>query len=162
MEKYGVKSTLTFQKILRNLVSDGDIARSEIKDRLPEECKAWDRGMGESGVEKRSEVVIVIRKTTRNTPFGELYVDDSQEFCNYRVLDISEAGLKVSPIQTKVGDIKYFRINPKEFDDVQQVVFSAKCRWTDGMAAGFSITRITPGNLAELKKLIQMFTFEEF
>jgi hypothetical protein len=161
MQKYGFQSAITLHKVIRNLLVSGTLSASEVKSRLPEGWKIWGRDSN-SLLEQRKEVEITIRKAQRSVPFGRLCVDDSGDFCEYQIIDISEAGLKLRPIQAHVGETRQFKIHPKELDDVGAMSFSAECRWTDGSTAGFFITDITPNSLRELQKLIRLFTFEDF
>ncbi len=82
------------------------------------------------------------------------------------VNDITDKGLQVSGIQTGVGEAKSLLIRADEFADIYPFVFEATCRWINPenergeFAAGFEITNISEGGLAELHKLIKMLAFE--
>jgi hypothetical protein len=76
-------------------------------------------------------------------------------------VDISEVGLQISGIPTKVGDTKDFLVQADYFADVYPFVFEAQCQWAskaeDGhLFSGFEITSITEGALEELRKVTSM------
>ena len=104
------------------------------------------------------------RQLHRGYVFVRLPIYDLENLLNNgTVVDISEVGLQISGIPTKVGDTKELLVQADYFADVYPLVFEAKCKWTskadDGLLfSGFEITSITEEGLVELRKLISMLT----
>jgi len=87
--------------------------------------------------------------------------DGGDPFKSGAVKDISEKGVCIQGIETKVGDLKNFIIRLGDFGHSSTMVFEAMCRWvekdpTSGKArvAGFEITSISSLDSGELNKLI--------
>ncbi len=80
------------------------------------------------------------------------------------VSDITVMGVGIKGLTTEVGDIKEFLIPADQFFPVDPVEFKARCRWlkpdnSDGEGvSGFEIMKVSKGNLAGLRKLIQGLT----
>lgn len=78
------------------------------------------------------------------------------------VKDITEAGMLVTGIKARVGEVKSLLVQADEFADVYPFVFDATCRWSEVSggqeAAGFEITNITERSFKELQKLIHYLT----
>jgi hypothetical protein len=107
------------------------------------------------------------RRLHRNYVFVNLPIYDLKDLLNKgSVVDISEVGLQISGIPTKVGDTKELLVQADYFADVYPFVFEAQCQWVskaeDGLLfSGFEITSITDGALEELRKLTRMLTISE-
>lgn len=104
------------------------------------------------------------RKAHRNLVFIKLPIFDLENLLDEgTVVDISETGLQISGLPTKVGDSKEFLVQADYFADMFPFVLRAKCVWssktTDGyLSSGFEITNITEGALEEIRKLTSMLT----
>ena len=81
--------------------------------------------------------------------------------------DISVKGVGIRGFETDVGDIRQFVIPADEFFQVHRIEFKARCRWvkredSDGECiSGFEIMKVSKGNLAGLRRLIQGLTLSE-
>jgi hypothetical protein len=104
-----------------------------------------------------------MRRYPRVYPPGTLLVDDLDDLRNeYRVLDISLAGIKVIGFETVVGDKKTFlcKIDDLE-EDASSFTFQAECKWTgiqeepSSPVAGFEITSISERDFEQLQKLLR-------
>ncbi|MFH0821839.1 MAG: hypothetical protein V2B18_03750 [Pseudomonadota bacterium] len=80
-----------------------------------------------------------------------------------KVRDVTETYVGIMDIRTRVGEVGTFVIHPKEYAQIESVVFRAKClnvaQVPEGAYAGFRITEISPRGLERLKALIRTFTF---
>jgi hypothetical protein len=78
------------------------------------------------------------------------------------IKDITEKGLKVSGIETKVGEVKTFAIPSDKFSQVDPFAFRAICRWVDeDGCAGFQIIQFSQRGSGELEKLIRFLTLKD-
>jgi hypothetical protein len=81
------------------------------------------------------------------------------------VNDITERGIGVVGIGTRIDETRNFVIPADEFFRCSPVAFRARCRWVNSSdgdergTAGFQITEVSRGDLAKLRKLIQALTF---
>ena len=102
------------------------------------------------------------RRLHRSYVFVKLPIYDLENLINRgTVIDISEVGLQISGIPTKVGDTKELLVQADYFADVFPFVFESKCKWSskaeDGnLFSGFEITSITEGALEELRKITNL------
>jgi len=102
------------------------------------------------------------RQLHRSYVFVKLPIYDLENLINKgTVIDISEVGLQISGIPTKVGDTKELLVQADYFADVFPFVFESKCKWSskaeDGnLFSGFEITSITEGALEELRKITNL------
>jgi len=107
------------------------------------------------------------RQLHRSYVFVKLPIYDLENLLNKgTVVDITETGLQISGIPTKVGDIKDFLVQADCFADVYPFVLQAQCQWAskaeDGhLFSGIKITSISEGALEELRKLTRMLTISE-
>jgi hypothetical protein len=80
------------------------------------------------------------------------------------VNDITERGIGVVGIGARIDETRNFVIPAHEFFRCSPVAFRARCRWANSSeenerdTAGFQITEVSRGDLAELRKLIQALT----
>jgi len=78
------------------------------------------------------------------------------------VRDISEEGVGVAGIETKVGDLKTLVILGDDFGEFSSFEFEAYCRWcyadeADGTClSGFAISKISKNDLQQLKMLVRL------
>ena len=158
MNKYNIPSALVLYKIFNRLVTLGNVELSELSDRFPAGWKVTPKE------EPKEPEVSDSREIPRYMLFGEIEICDTTGKCytNHKIKDISELGIRLSPIDTFVGDIREFRINPKFLEDVGIIEFTAECRWVNGSQAGFKITLISPSNMRELQKFIRLMCYEGF
>jgi hypothetical protein len=104
------------------------------------------------------------RQLHRNYALVPLPIIDLKNLLNEgAVVDITEAGVQISGIPTKLGDMKEFLIQADYFADVYPFVFDAQCRWTSEsegghLLSGYKITSISEGGLQELEKLTSLLT----
>ena len=83
------------------------------------------------------------------------------------ISDITVMGVGIKGFHTEVGEIKEFQIPADQFFQVDPVEFKARCRWlkrddSDGeCVSGFEIMKVSKGNLAGLRKLIQGLTLSD-
>jgi hypothetical protein len=83
-----------------------------------------------------------------------------------RVRDLTEKGLGVTGLPAKVGETKTLLISHQKFALLKPFYFEARCRWIrqddsrDGTFAGFQITKISEENLAQLRKMVKLLTFQ--
>lgn len=80
------------------------------------------------------------------------------------VADVTEKGMKLEGMESKVGEKRRLTVNPTRFGDMDPIDFEAECRWskTEGPdqrpVAGFQITEISDGALRELRRFIRFVT----
>ena len=104
-----------------------------------------------------------MRRYARGYPPGTLLVRDLDDLRNdYRVQDISVAGIKVIGFQTVVGETKTFLCNLDDLEeDASSFTFQAECKWTgieekeSSPVAGFEITSISERDFEQLQKLLR-------
>ena len=83
------------------------------------------------------------------------------------ISNMTVMGVGIKGYHTEVGDIKEFQIPADQFFQVDPVEFKARCRWlkrddSDGECiSGFEIMKVSKGNLAGLRKLIQGLTISD-
>lgn len=81
-----------------------------------------------------------------------------------RLHEITERGLTIAGIESRIGEVKSFRIPCREFLAADQIVFEAECLWTKVRRetgvwiGGFQITGISKEALDHLRELIQLLT----
>ena len=78
-----------------------------------------------------------------------------------QVRNISEQGIGIKGIESRVSETKHLVVDATEFASVELVSFYAQCRWvkrknSGEYVAGFEITRISKEGFDELKKTIQL------
>ncbi|MBI4964728.1 MAG: PilZ domain-containing protein [Desulfomonile tiedjei] len=161
MNKYGIDSAGDLYRVFKRLIMMGVIDLNQIRYRLPEGWRAKLKRYDPPALGKGESSRKYVRQRPRKKLFGKIEIYEAGT-CGegYQILDVSEAGLLIAGIKTWEGDVKELTIPAINFDDVQPISFSAECRWLNTLRAGFRIIRITPGNLAELKKFMHVFTFE--
>ncbi|MCA1961053.1 MAG: hypothetical protein LDL33_09665 [Desulfomonile sp.] len=77
------------------------------------------------------------------------------------VYDISDDGVGVRGLKTKVHDLKTFVIPADDFFRIEPVVFQGLCRWIEEKenrwesAAGFKVVRVLSGSLTELQDILR-------
>lgn len=81
-----------------------------------------------------------------------------------RVRDITEKGVGMIGIPSRVDEVKTFLVLHDEFVLIEPFMFEAQCRWSrqepDGRcAAGYRITNISAKDLKDLRQLIHLVTF---
>ena len=148
MVKYGLKSVVDLWKIFEHLATLGVVTQQELDKRFP--------------VETFTTHPQELRQTVRNKLFGKVEIYDEVNPLSYtmEILDISEAGVMIAPIEVVTHEIRKFVVRPKQLDDVNNISFTAQCRWTKENKAGFKIIEISPSNMRELQKFIKLFAFE--
>lgn len=79
--------------------------------------------------------------------------------------DLTEKGLAISGIESKIGETKSFVLPAQDFIAADPILFEAKCRWatrqqdTGDWIAGFEITRVSRKCLEDLRSLIESLPF---
>jgi hypothetical protein len=148
MAKYGV-SPKGLNSILTKLVDSEVINHDELYQMCPSYREAVDRP--ERRVISRKEVTKPLRIYEANTSIGAF------------VRDISERGLRVAGIRSRVGEIKSLSL-PVDLSVEKKVLqFEGACRWagTRGtynkyVLAGYEITRIRDETLQDLRDFIRL------
>jgi uncharacterized protein (DUF433 family) len=146
IRKYG----LTFrglQWICLTLVRTGLMSQHEISARM---------GLNFEQLVPRTD-----RALPRYRPDSQVFVFESgKPQIQGKVLDISQRGVRVAGIEAKVGEIKVLTVRGDELGEFYSFTFDATCRWVrkgpDGQyVAGFEISSLSIGSLAELRLLIR-------
>ncbi len=81
-----------------------------------------------------------------------------------RLHEVTERGLTITGIETRIGENKSFVVPCREFLKVEALYFEAKCLWTKKnlatreWSAGFQITKIDRESLARLRELVKILT----
>lgn len=83
-----------------------------------------------------------------------------------QVRNISEQGIGIKGIESRVGETKHLVVDATEFAAVDLVSCYAQCRWvrrknSGEYVAGFEITRISKECFNSLKKMIQLLCRNE-
>lgn len=145
MEKYRL-SFRGLQSALRKLLNVQAIGPEELYERLPlyEVMTADDMRQ------------LVRAPLEYELPVYELDNPSSEG----RVGNVTEQGVGVTGIETRVGETKTLVIEAGEIAAFDAITFNAQCRWVKKKAtaeyvAGFEITRITKDNLERLRQLLQ-------
>jgi hypothetical protein len=79
------------------------------------------------------------------------------------VRDISEKGIRIEKMDTKLDEIKSLVVLANEYFSIDPFGFQAQCRWTSptknerGMLAGFEIIEISEESLKSLAKFIETY-----
>ncbi|MGB6064403.1 MAG: PilZ domain-containing protein [Desulfomonilaceae bacterium] len=153
MERYQV-SAVTLEKVFKKLKDANLMTESDLDGRL---------------LSPPQEVVHgAVRQTPRCYTIMKLPITDMDNLnADCHVRDLTEKGLQIVNVKTKVGEKKSFLIQASEFGDIQPFSFEAQCRWTRAetetkrKVAGFEITRISRKDLERLREFVQCATFCE-
>lgn len=74
--------------------------------------------------------------------------------------DVSEDGMGIQGIEANVGETKTLVISGDEFGEYSTIVLDAECKWvgvrSDGPMAGFEISHLSVGSMAELNLLFEL------
>ena len=90
--------------------------------------------------------------------------DEAHPEVKGRLHEITERGLTIAGIESRIGEVKSFRIPCREFLAVDHIAFEAECLWirlrrdTQLWIGGFQITSISKESLGRLRELIQLLT----
>ena len=165
MSKYDILWASDLYRVFNRLIMMGIVEKDEIKHRFPEGWKVkWKKEDSHPKPKlEEKQTNIEARGTLRKRFFGSVEICDmTTHTCSYglQIKDISEFGLMVAPIKIVKNEAREFLIKPSHLEDVHTISLAAECRWTDGIRAGFKITSISPPNMRELQKLIELFSFE--
>jgi hypothetical protein len=145
-------SSRGLQSVLKNLVDSGDMLESEVRSlTLPQD----ESGTFESMDELPRHCLVV------PLPIHEDGIDIEW---SGKLRHVTEKSLRIEGLQSKVGEVKTFTVDPTEFIDIHPIVFDAECLWankedTGDWTAGYGIINISPESLQRLRKLIQEATF---
>ncbi len=149
MAKYNVSQN-ALKSIFQKLMDAGSLRENELEERIPSDrLKTY----GEKP-----------RDLHRNYVFVKLPIYELENLLHEgEVVDITEGGIQVLGIESKVGEKKGFLIQADYFADVFPFSFEAECKWAaqekDGRwRAGYKILSITDQGLEELRKLIRMLS----
>jgi hypothetical protein len=150
MQKYHL-SPRGLRWVSMTLISSGRIPWQDIYDNL---CTTYDELIPDK-----------LRQTRRYPmPFDcPVHVADKPEVAG-KVRDISENGLGIVGIKTRMGNTKTLVIQGDEFGEYARFAFDGTCRWIaknpDGIfVAGFEISYISIGNLKEFQLLLHLVQF---
>lgn len=92
-----------------------------------------------------------------------LIYDANDPTIHGEVQDISERGIRVQNMDTKLDEIKSLVVLANEYFSIDPFRFQAQCRWTGptknerGMLAGFEIIEISEESLKSLAKFIETY-----
>jgi hypothetical protein len=160
MTKYQIFQAIDLYKVFNRLIMMGIVDISDLKERFPQGWKVkWKK-------EKPAPVKILpdpfeSRRVPRHKLYGKVEICDVDSCSEgLEIQDVSELGVMVAPVKVLKNDVRDFVIKPLHLEDVSMISFTAECRWTDGVRAGFRIIDISPTNQRELQKFIKMFSFE--
>ncbi len=146
MNKYGLSSK-GLQSVFKKMVAAGILQESELTGRISLSQDTAD--ITEARLMDRCYLVLDVTIHDADNPQVEGYISD-----------ISERGLQVVGIETKVSERKKFIVQGDRFEDLGPFSFEAECMWSrlepeDGEhVAGFQITSIEHEALDRLRKLI--------
>ena len=165
MTKYKISSAADLYRLFNRLIMMGVVEKDQIRHRLPEGWKVrWkEESFGPDGRKEEDLTHPDARERPRSKLFGSVEICDMTTRAHsygVEIKDISELGLMVAPIKVRKNEAREFLIKPPHFEDVLPISFVADCRWTDGVRAGFKITRISPSTAKELKRLIKLYSFD--
>lgn len=114
----------------------------------------------------RDTMRVDLRKALRNLPSVVVSVCEAGKGgATYQLNDITEAGVGISGIAARIGEIKTIVVLGDEHGIVTPFEFQAECRWSgtqepDGMpCAGFRITKISDKDYRTLREFIGQYTF---
>lgn len=92
-----------------------------------------------------------------------LIYDSKNPTIRGEVRDISEKGIRIQKMDTKLDEIKSLVVLANEYFSIDPFGFQAQCRWTSpagdeaGMLAGFEIINISEESLTSLSKFIETY-----
>ncbi|MGO9121558.1 MAG: PilZ domain-containing protein [Desulfomonilaceae bacterium] len=95
-----------------------------------------------------------------------LIYDSKNPTIRGEIRDISEKGIRIQKMDTKLDEIKSLVVLANEYFSIAPFGFQAQCRWTSpttderGMLAGFEIIKISEESLKSLAKFIE--TYDNF
>jgi hypothetical protein len=149
MENYNL-SINGLQKVFRKLVDSGAMRMEELYRRNP---------LGDDSV------VIDLNNLNLSPDDGleclvQIFDATDPGRCG-AVCEIGENGLEVSGIKANVGENRSFLIDARDFFEVDEFHFQAKCVWCDespvdqSPVAGFEITGILSQDLENLRELVR-------
>lgn len=81
-----------------------------------------------------------------------------------RLHEVTERGLTIAGIESRIGEIKSFIIPCREFLAADRISFEAECLWTKvkqeskQWIGGYQITKISKESLVRLRDLVQLLT----
>jgi len=149
MVKYQTSSK-GLQKLFRRLVEVKVVSHTEIYERSPAYRAVAD--------------IISSRRFPRIDITFPLFIIDTESRVKGLVRDISESGLRVAGIETKIGDVRTFRLSLDELIPADPLLFQTRCRWvkTKGRnskypVAGQEITDISEDALRNLQNFVRLF-----
>jgi hypothetical protein len=158
MEKYRF-TRAGLQSVFKQLVDLRAVSRSELYGRIPSQTE----GPSEDEIRVQS-----LRKAPRHLALFPIPIYDGKNpKISGMLKDITQDGVGITEIETRVGETRTFVILGDEFVAVEfeTFAFDAVCRWIktsdeeEGYAAGFEITSISPRDGDQLGKLLQSLTF---
>jgi Mor family transcriptional regulator len=146
MEKYHL-SARGLTRVSMMLVSSGALTWKEIHEDIR-------TGYGEHVAGK-------IRSQRRySVGFGVPVYDIDHPERLGKLHDVSEAGMGIQGIEAAIGETKTLVISEDKFGEYSTFVLDAKCRWVgagpDGPVAGFEISHLSVGSMAELNLLFEL------
>lgn len=150
MQKYHL-SPRGLRWVSMTLISSGTVAWQNIYDNL---CTTYE------------ELVPDTPRRTKRFPIPfdcPVYVANNPELAG-KVRDISENGVGIVGIRTRMGDTNTLVIQGDEFGEFASFAFDSVCRWITKdpggvFVAGFEICHISVGNLKEFQLLMHLVEF---
>lgn len=106
-----------------------------------------------------------LRQTPRCYPAEMFPIYDMDDLTTELLMkDLSERGVQIVGMQPTIGEQKTFLIQALAFQDIDPLIFEARCRWTrqdvtdageTTLVSGFEIVGIDEADLGELRKFIR-------
>jgi hypothetical protein len=153
MEKYQL-SPADYMAILKKLRENRAVRAGAVRGRIE--------------ALKHSDATLEMRAVPRQYVVFSIPIYDAQDQSLLGLVnDITESGLQVEGIKTRVGEVRSFAIRSDVFPLKSPIVFDAECRWVQAQEtneqylAGFEITMISEVCLEQLRELIKQLTIGE-
>jgi PilZ domain len=152
MKKYRLSSD-GIQTLMQRLLDAKAMTKKELQDRLQPEG-----AVGGAKGSRASERVYLDLPLT-------IY-DAEHTAIRGTVLDLTEQGLRVVGIESKVDETRKFSIFADEFIGISPLNLEVVCRWVnnedepDSLVAGFEILELPGRSLIGLKKLVRIMNFD--
>ena len=119
---------------------------------------------GRSRLNEVNEKTTRFRFLRRHKIYLPVLIYDSKDpTIRGEVRDISEKGIRIQKMDTKLDEIKSLVVLANEYFSIDPFGFQAQCRWTSpttvdrGMLAGFEIIEISEESLNSLAKFIETY-----
>ena len=133
-----------------------DIVLRKLERRIPHPARLY----GRSWSKKDRDADDATRSVVRHEVCFTLPIHDMMHpKIEGRILDISDKGLRIHGIESRLNQVRAMLIRPEKTFGIPSIMFRARCRWVSrsedlvDSTAGYEIIEITPRDLANLRKL---------